>query len=109
MEFSVQLTEDAANDLTEIYEFIASHDGLQRANAWLDRVERVFTQLTDSPNRGSYPKKLIALGIREYRQMHWKPYRVIYRIAGKIVYVFLITDGRRDMRSLLERRLFESN
>lgn len=109
MQFSVQLTDDAANDLNEIHEYIASHDGLIRANAWLDSVGRVFTRLSNTPNRGSYPKELLALGIQEYRQMHWKPYRIIYRVAGQTVYVFLISDGRRDMRSLLERRLFEAN
>ena len=34
-----------------------------------------------------------------------KPYRVIYRIMGKRVFVYLIADGRRDMPTLLERRL----
>ena len=47
----------------------------------------------------------MALGIREYRQTFFKPYRVIYRIIDRRVYVFLIANGRRDMQALLERRL----
>jgi toxin ParE1/3/4 len=57
------------------------------------------------PERGSYPKELLALGIKEYRQTFFKPYRAIYRIVGRRVYVYLIADGRRDMQSLLARRL----
>jgi len=48
---------------------------------------------------------LLALGIREYRQSLFKPYRVIYRVIGQRVYIYLIVDGRRDMQALLARRL----
>jgi toxin ParE1/3/4 len=57
------------------------------------------------PERGDYPKELLALGIREYRQTSLKPYRVIYRVAGSQVIIYLIADGRRDMQSVLTRRL----
>jgi len=55
--------------------------------------------------RGSHPKELLVLGIREYRQTFFKPYRLIYRIVGQRVHVYLIVDGRRDMQGLLARRL----
>lgn len=45
------------------------------------------------------------MGIREYRQTFFKPYRVIYRVIGQRVYIYLIADGRRDMQTLLARRL----
>ena len=38
----------------------------------------------------------------------FKPYRVIYRVLGNVVHVFLIADGRRDMQTLLQRRLLDS-
>ena len=45
------------------------------------------------------------LEIREYREVFFKPYRIIYRVMNENVYVPVIADGRRDMRTLLERRL----
>jgi toxin ParE1/3/4 len=45
------------------------------------------------------------LGIREYRQAHFKPYRLIYRVTGKQVFIYIIADGRRDMQALLSRRM----
>lgn len=57
------------------------------------------------PERGSYLKELVTLGIRDYRQTAFKPYRVIYRGLGALVVVYLIVDGRRDMQSVLARRL----
>ena len=65
----------------------------------------VVDGLTRFPERGSYPRELLALGIKEYRQTAFKPYRVIYRVVGSQVVIHLIVDGRRDMQSVLARRL----
>ena len=50
-------------------------------------------------------EELLQLGIREYRQAHFKSYRLIYRVAGKQVFIYMIADGRRDMQMLLTRRM----
>ena len=65
----------------------------------------VAESLSSYPERGSYPRELLALGIREYRQSFFKPYRIIYRVIGKQAIVYVIADGRRDMQALLGRRL----
>ena len=57
------------------------------------------------PDSGSYPKELLSLGIKDYRQVFFKPYRLIYRVTGRDVVVYLIADGRRNMQSLLAHRL----
>jgi toxin ParE1/3/4 len=65
----------------------------------------VVESLSRLPERGSYPRELVCLGIKEYRQTFFKPYRVIYRVADNIVMIYLIVDGRRDMQTVLARRL----
>jgi len=105
MRYEVILTEDANLDLEEIYNYISEHDSPANAGCVLDSMEEVINSLSMFPERGSYPKELLHLGIREYRQTFFKPYRVIYQTIGSIVYVQLIADGRREMVSLLERRL----
>ena len=65
----------------------------------------VVESLSKFPERGSYPKELVSLGIKEYRQSIFKPYRVIYRIADTKVIIYFIADGRRDMQAVLTRRL----
>jgi toxin ParE1/3/4 len=105
--YEVLLTEDAVFDLEEIFEYIAEHDGPSRAAHVLDRIEDVLQSLATFAERGSHPKELLQLGIHEYRQSYFKPYRMIYRVVGQRVYVYLIVDGRRDMQTLLARRLLE--
>jgi len=106
MRFEVLLTEDAVRDLEKIHNYIIEHDEPATAGHVFDHLAAVIESLATNPERGSYPKELRALGTREYRQTFFKPYRVIYRVAGRRVYVYLIADGRRDMQTLLARRLF---
>ena len=108
MTFAVFLTADAERDLDELYQYIAVHDAPGKAEHVLINIEKAFVSLSESPDRGSHPKELLALGIRDYREIYFKPYRLIYRVVGKSVYVFLISDGRRDMQTLLQRRLLDS-
>jgi toxin ParE1/3/4 len=108
MPFKVLLTNDAARDLDELYDYIALHDAPRKADHVLEQIEKAFSKLSEFPERGAYPKELLALGIREYREVFFKPYRIIYRVMDKNVYVLLIVDGRRDMQSLLQRRLLDA-
>lgn len=105
MPFAVFLTNDAARDLDELYDYIAGHDAPKEAGYVLEEIEKAFSKLSEFPERGAHPKELLALGIREYREVFFKPYRTIYRVMDKKVYVLLIADGRRDLQSLLQRRL----
>lgn len=105
MRFKVLLTAGAESDLNDLHGYIAEHDSPQNADYVLDKLLEVAESLATFPERGSYPPELLALGIREYRQAFFKPYRVIYRVIGKQVIIYVITDGRRDMKSLLARRL----
>ncbi len=103
--FEVLLTKSAEQDLEGIYDCIAEADGVSKSNHILDRLMQVVESLSRLPERSSHPKELIALGIKEYRQTFFKPYRVIYRILDAQVIIYLIVDGRRDMQSVLARRL----
>lgn len=105
MPYRVLLTQDAVNDLEELDTWIATNDSLERADYVLDRISEAFKKLTELPERGTYPKELSALGIREFREVFFKPYRIIYRVERRNVYIYLIADCRRDMQTLLSRRL----
>lgn len=105
MRYKVLLTAGAESDLNNLHGYIAEHDSPQNADYVLDKLLEVAESLATFPERGSHPPELLALGIREYRQSFFKPYRVIYRVIGKQVIIYVITDGRRDMKSLLARRL----
>lgn len=105
MPFEVLLTEGAERDLEDLYAYIAEFDSQANADRVLDRLIEAAGSLATFPERGSQPKELRLLGIQEYRQVFFKPYRVIYRVIDERVIVYVIADGRRDMQTLLQRRL----
>jgi toxin ParE1/3/4 len=85
MPFAVYLTADAACDLDELHQYIALHDTPGKAEHVLLNIEKALSSLSESPERGAYPKELLALGIRDYREIFFKPYRLIYRVAAAVV------------------------
>ena len=103
--FEVFLTRGAERDLAELHRYVASTDSPERADLLLDRILEAAARLASFPERGRIPSELKGLGIREYRQLLVGPYRLIYREIDTRVYISVIADGRRDMQSLLERRL----
>jgi len=102
---SVLLTDDAVRDLEELDAYITAQDGPGGAEHVLAKIADAFISLEELPERGSYPPELAAIGVHEYREVFFKPYRIIYRVRKKTIYVYLVADGRRDMQSLLARRL----
>ncbi len=102
---TVLLTQGAERDLEALQDYIAERDSEARAEHVVEKLVEVVEGLAHDPERGSHPRELLALGIKEYRQTAFKPYRVIYRVFERQVIVYLIVDGRRDMQAVLARRL----
>ena len=105
MSFNVRFTVAARNDLRDIHAYISQNDSLENADYVSREIVRAALTLQYLPNRGTHPPELLTMGNRSYRQLFFKPYRILYRIRANTVYIALIADGRRDMKSLLLRRL----
>ncbi len=99
------ITHRTKQDLRAIVRWIAQHDSPGAAEHVLDEVLQTCKKLALQPERGARPAELLALGIRRYRQLFFKPYRVVYRVDGDQMAVLLIADRRRDLKTLFERRL----
>ncbi|HZB88191.1 MAG TPA: type II toxin-antitoxin system RelE/ParE family toxin [Terracidiphilus sp.] len=105
MTHAVHITHAAARDLEDIYNWIAEHDSPAKANYVLDRLVKAAESIAALPHRGSRPDELPGGAAGEFRQVFFKPYRVIYEVTGRNVIIHLIADGRRSLQSLLLRRL----
>jgi len=51
MPFNVLLTNDAAQDLDELYDYIARHDASRKADYVLEQIEKAFSKLSEFPER----------------------------------------------------------
>jgi len=102
---AVLLTRGAENDLEALHQHLAEFGDPASADRLLDQLMGIVQSLEKSPERGSYPKELLALGIKAYRQALFKPWRMICGIDRGAVYLVLIVDGRLDLQAVLAERL----
>ena len=105
MRFTVKLVIDAETDLFDSYKYVAQHDSIEKANRLLDNLEKTVMRLGTTPLRGNYLPELERIGVFEFREIFYKPYRIIYQVVKKDVYVHCVFNGRRDLQDFLQYRL----
>jgi toxin ParE1/3/4 len=105
MRYSVFVVEEAERDLQEIYRYVFLNDSPEKADRLFANLEKTIMKLETLPMRGHIPPELERIGVTEYREVFFKPYRIIYQITGKKVFVSCVLDGRRDLQDLLQDRL----
>ena len=101
----IRISNAAAKDILEIYDYVVEFDSEANADRLLAKIKSSIDTLSNFPERGSVPRDLLDIGIRDYRQIFFKPYRIIYRVSDKLVTVYGVLDGRRNLQTLLSRRL----
>jgi toxin ParE1/3/4 len=105
MNYPIRWTSAALRDLEEPGFWIAEHDSPEKAGYVLDRLDESIAKLSTMPRRGSHPHELPPGTEAEFRQIFFKPYRIIYEVAAREVIIHALVDGRRNLQSLLLRRL----
>jgi toxin ParE1/3/4 len=102
-----QVYRGCTRGLARIHSYICKNDSHEGADYVAREIVRTALTLHELPERGAHPPELLANGIKTYRQLFFKPYRILYKIRAKTVYIAVIADGRREMRLLLMRRLLD--
>ena len=97
----------AINDLDEIVEFIAAREGAVTARRLSEQIAARIETLTMHPTRGRIVPELKQFGIKDYRELIVRPYRVFFRIMKQDVGIVGVLDGRRDLEELLVNRALE--
>ena len=105
IEYRVRISPEAERDLAEIVDHIANWDSVDRADYVLEKLLDVCERLEQLPERGHFPPELLSLGIKSYREVHFKPFRIVYEVVAREVFILLIVDGRRSLQTILEQRL----
>jgi toxin ParE1/3/4 len=105
MKYRVNFLPAAEEDLFGIYKYVRLNDSKEAAEKLIDRLYMKTSALKNYPERGHNPPELQLLEIYDYLETHYKPYRIIYQVIDRQVFVHCILDGRRDMQKLLQERL----
>lgn len=106
--YEVLLTEAALGDLEDLHRNLIDRGFPEKAEALLQELVQTTEKLTTFPDRGACPPELAWLGVREFRQVHFLTYRVVYQRVGLQVFILFLADSRQDLQRLLERRLLDA-
>ena len=105
MNYQVKILQEAEEDIFDIYRYILYDDSSNHADYVFEKLEEAIKSLQQHPERGHIPPELEWIGVTNYREIHFKPYRIIYDIESAKVFIHGVLDGRRDVQQLLEKRL----
>ena len=105
MNFEVLILPEAEDDMVDKYRYVAEHDSAGHAEKLLDALERKCSLLNNAPEREHGVPELIRINVTGFREIHFKPYRIIYQVLGGRAFIHAVLDGRRELQDLLEKRL----
>ena len=97
----------AQRDLERIATSIAESD-VQAALRLVGCIETRASRLDRLALRGRVVPELRAFGISAYRELIESPWRIIYRVTPKDVFVLAVIDGRRNVEDVLLDRLLSA-
>ena len=103
--FEVLLIEDAEEDVYSICKYVATHDSVESAEYVFSALQDTCISLETLPDRGHVPPELDRIGVYDYLEIHFKPYRIIYQIREHQLFIHCVLDGRRSLQDLLQERL----
>ena len=104
MPFKVHWAKIAEEDLTNIILYIAE-DSPTNARAIFEKIKEKASSLTQFPERGRVVPELQEQGLFLYRELIVAPWRIVFRISDKKVYILSVLDSRQNVEDILLKRL----
>ncbi len=105
MKYEVFISSEAETDLLAISSYIEDKDSRGSADRIFNGFIKTSLGLEEFPERSHCPRELERIHVREYSEIHLKPFRIIYRITGHNVFIHAILDGRRNLQDTLFDRI----
>lgn len=96
----------AEDDLKSIILYIAE-DSQTNARSIFEKIREKASGLMQFLERGRTVPELQDQGIFLYRDLIVAPWRIIYRISDKKVYVLSVLDSRQNIEDILLKRLIK--
>jgi plasmid stabilization system protein ParE len=108
MSFQVVFLASAEQDLKELKTYIIKEFGQKAWQTSYAKIKESVEVLKTFPMSGSLPGELERLGLTQYRQIISGMNRIIYEPRQTVIYIHIVADVRKDMRTLLTKRLLRS-
>jgi plasmid stabilization system protein ParE len=101
----VKWTPEAERDVATIVEWFADPINALKV---IEHLEEQAHGLSRFPERGRVVPELRAIGILTFQEIIYWPWRIMYSIKGREVWIMAVLDVRRNLQDLLYERLAEN-
>jgi plasmid stabilization system protein ParE len=108
MSYKIVLLASAEQDMKELRNYIVKNFSLATWQDTYSKLKDSIRNLKAFPFAGSIPEELERLNLTQYRQVISGMNRVIYEVRQEIIYIHIVADTRKDMKTLLTQRLLRS-
>lgn len=105
MSVQVVFLKSAEHDLKELKGYMVKNFGEDTWQASYTKIKDAVNTIGTFPLGGNVPEELERLNLTQYRQVVSGMNRIIYEVRQDIIYIHIVCDTRKDMKSLLTRRL----
>ncbi|RQO64469.1 plasmid stabilization protein [Variovorax sp. KBW07] len=95
----------AETDLKDLRRYIIKNFGAIAWTSSYSKIKDCVGMIEANPKAGRIPEELEDLNTTQYRQVIAGMNRIIYEVRVDAAYIHLVCDARRDLKSLLMRRL----
>lgn len=106
--FKLLILDEAQEDTKDLRRYILRSFGAETWKQTSTQLAVTFRNITRFPQSGYVPAELSDFGGLNFREALSGQNRVIYEMRGDTVYIHVVTDTRRDLRTLLQKRLLRA-
>ncbi|HEX7911687.1 MAG TPA: type II toxin-antitoxin system RelE/ParE family toxin [Paraburkholderia sp.] len=106
--FMLLILEEAQEDTKDLRRYILRSFGAETWKQTSAQLAVTFENIKRFPQSGYVPAELSDFGGLNFREALSGQNRVIYAVRGDTIYIHVVTDARRDLRTLLQKRLLRS-
>ncbi len=107
-DFEVIWTKNAEFDLESIIEYIKT-DSIEIAKDIFFEIKNQCNDLSAFPMSRRVVPELQQIGVLKYRELIYKRWRIIYKIASDKIFIVAVVDASRNMEDILFQRLFKDD
>ncbi|TXT24370.1 MAG: hypothetical protein FD134_1605 [Gallionellaceae bacterium] len=109
MNYRIVFLASAEQDLKELKRYIVKNFSPQAWHSTYGKLKESIFNLKAFPLSGAIPEELAQLNITQYRQIVSGMNRVIYEARQNTIYIHIVADTRKDMKTLLIQRVLRDN
>src|SRR5260370_35265074 len=104
----LRIHEGAEEDTKDLRRYILKSFGAQTWKQSAAQLALTFANIRQFPQSGYVPAELADFGGLNFREALSGANRVIYEVRDDTIYIHVVVDTRRDLRTLLQKRLLRA-